>query len=100
VSPSRTWWFAESTPQTSRKLFEFQDLRAKDLKGIAGPARLGGAAGEFGGERLRGDATAMTPLVGRNEAMELLMRRWPQARTSDGQIVLISAEHGWQVAHH
>ena len=38
--------------------------------------------------------TATTPLVGRDEEMELLMRRWEQAKAGDGCVVLISGEPG------
>ena len=35
-----------------------------------------------------------TPLVGRGEEVELLVRRWQQAKTGDGRVVLISGEPG------
>jgi hypothetical protein len=38
--------------------------------------------------------TATTPLVGRDEEMALLVRRWEQAKASEGQIVLVSGEPG------
>jgi predicted ATPase len=38
--------------------------------------------------------TATTPLVGRDEEIELLMRRWTQAKAGDGSVVLISGEPG------
>jgi predicted ATPase len=41
---------------------------------------------------LRG--SALTPLVGRDEEIDLLLRRWARAKTGDGQIVLISGEPG------
>ena len=37
---------------------------------------------------------ATTPLVGRDEEMALLVRRWEQAKSGEGQIVLISGEPG------
>jgi predicted ATPase len=43
-------------------------------------------------EALRG--SALTHLVGRDEEIDLLLRRWPRAKTGDGQIVLISGEAG------
>ena len=36
----------------------------------------------------------MTPLVGRDEEIDLLLRRWEQAKSGDGQVVLISGEPG------
>jgi predicted ATPase len=45
--------------------------------------------GQF--EALRSGAT---PLVGRDEEMELLLRRWAQAKAGNGRVVLMSAEPG------
>jgi hypothetical protein len=41
---------------------------------------------------LRG--SALSPLVGRQEEIDLLLRRWPRAKMGDGQVVLISGEPG------
>ena len=38
--------------------------------------------------------TATTPLVGRDEEVDLLLRRWEQAKRGDGCVVLISGEPG------
>jgi predicted ATPase len=42
-------------------------------------------------EALRSDAT---PLVGRGEELDLLLRRWQQAKAGDGRVVLVSGEPG------
>jgi predicted ATPase len=39
-------------------------------------------------------ATDLTPLVGREEELELLMRRWRQAASGEGRVVLLSGEPG------
>ena len=39
-------------------------------------------------------AGKMSPFVGRQEEMDLLMRRWEQAKTGDGRVVLLSGEPG------
>src|SRR5207237_2538458 len=75
--------------------FEVEDLGAQSLKGFAEPQRgwrvlsENHALGRF--EALRSGAT---PLVGRDEEMELLLRRWAQAKAGSGRVVLISAEAG------
>ncbi len=48
------------------------------------------------GEVSRFDAlrSGTTPLVGRDEEVELLLRRWQQAKTGEGRVVLISGEPG------
>ena len=39
-------------------------------------------------------ATGLTELVGREEELELLLRRWAKANTGEGQVVLLSGEPG------
>ncbi len=76
-------------------LFECYHLGAVELKGL--PAAVSAwqvlsenhTLGQF--EALRSGAT---PLVGRDEEMELLLRRWAQAKAGHGRVVLISAEPG------
>ena len=87
---------AESTRRLLGNLFELEDLGTKDLKGIAGPVRVwaalrpSSAAGHF--EALHG--TTLIDLVGREEELELLLRRWSKAKTGEGQVVLLSGEPG------
>jgi class 3 adenylate cyclase/predicted ATPase len=77
-------------------LFEYRDLGAVEVKGLAAsvPAwqvlRPSAVASRF--EALRG--SALTPLVGREEETDLLLRRWARAKVGDGQVVLISGEAG------
>src|ERR1700688_1029764 len=87
---------AESTRKLLGNLFELQDLGARDLKGIAGPARAWAALRTSSVES-RFEAlhtTGLTPLVGREEESELLLRRWSKAKTAEGQVVLLSGEAG------
>jgi class 3 adenylate cyclase len=83
---------AESTRKLLGNLFELEDLGAKDLKGIAEPVRTwavlraSSVASRF--EALH--ATGLTALVGREEELELLLRRWSRAKTREGQVVLLS----------
>ena len=87
---------AEGTRRLLGNLFEFEDLGAKDLKGIAGPVRAwaalraSSAEGRF--EALH--TTGLTALVGREEELELLLRRWSRAKSGEGQVVLLSGEAG------
>ena len=87
---------AESTRRLLGNLFELRDLGAKDLKGIAEPARAWAALRASSVESCF-DAlhtTGLTPLVGREEEVELLLRRWSRARKGEGQVVLLSGEAG------
>ena len=95
IAEPNTVVIAESTRKLLGNLFDLQDLGAKDLKGIAGPVRAWAALRPSSVEsRFEALRTATTPLVGRDEEMALLMRRWEQAKAGEGQVVLISGEPG------
>ena len=77
-------------------LFELKDLGAQNLKGVEGPvgawAALRPSSMESRFEALH--ASGVTELVGREEELELLLRRWSKAKTGEGQVVLLSGEAG------
>ena len=87
---------AESTRSLVGNLFELEDLGSQELKGIAGVVRawtaLRPASVESRFDALH--ASGLTELVGREEELELLLRRWSKARTGEGQVVLLSGEAG------
>jgi class 3 adenylate cyclase len=84
-----------STRQLTGGLFAYRNLGTVSLKGFGDsvPAwevtGLGATESRF--EALR---ATTTPLVGRDEEIELLLRRWEQAKAGDGQVVLICGEPG------
>src|SRR6476660_6788240 len=87
---------AESTRKLLGNLFELQDLGAQDLKGLSGPVRAWAALRPASVES-RFDAlhaSGMTALVGREEELEILLRRWSKAKIGEGQVVLLSGEPG------
>jgi class 3 adenylate cyclase len=96
IAEPNTVVIAESTRKLLGNLFELEDLGAKDFKGIAEPVRAwaalrtSSAEGRF--EALHG--AALTALVGREEELELLLRRWSKAKAGEGQVVLLSGEAG------
>ena len=81
---------AESTRKLVGNLFELEDLGAKDLKGIAGPVRAWAALRPSSVEsRFEAfHAGGLTELVGRDEELDLLVRRWHQAKSGEGRVVL------------
>jgi class 3 adenylate cyclase len=85
-----------STRRLLANLFEYHDLGTIELKGFAAPVHawrvLGEGTTDSRFEALHG--TGETPLVGRDEELELLLRRWAQAKGGAGQVVLISGEPG------
>ena len=96
IAEPNTVVIAEGTRKLLGNLFELEDLEPKDLKGIAGSVRAwaalqaSSAEGRF--EALH--TTGLTALVGREEELELLLRRWSRAKSGEGQVMLLSGEAG------
>jgi class 3 adenylate cyclase/DNA-binding winged helix-turn-helix (wHTH) protein/tetratricopeptide (TPR) repeat protein len=76
-------------------LFDCRDLGRLSLKGfgdrvpawqVLGPSQMA--------SRFEALHPTLTPLVGRAEELELMLRRWWQAKSGDGAVVLISGEPG------
>jgi tetratricopeptide (TPR) repeat protein len=88
---------AASTRRLVGRAFELTDLGEQDLKGIAEPLHAWRVEHALATES-RFDAhrggQALTPLVGREEELDLLLRRWSQTRDGEGQVVLLSGEPG------
>ena len=77
-------------------LFDVRALGAVPLKGLPEPVEVFEVRGERIGES-RFEALhsgSLTPLVGRQEELALLLRRWWQARGGQGRVVLLSGEPG------
>ncbi|MBR0926440.1 AAA family ATPase [Bradyrhizobium diazoefficiens] len=88
---------AETTRRLLGNLFELKDVGPQELKGIPGRIRAWAALrpsiveGRF--EALHAGG-GLSELIGRQEELELLMRRWSKAKTGQGQVVLLSGEPG------
>jgi len=85
-----------NTRRLTTGLFEYEDLGAIEIKGFDAPVIasrvLRESAAESRFEARHGPD--LTPLVGRDEELALLQRRWQQAKTGEGSVVLISGEPG------
>jgi class 3 adenylate cyclase/tetratricopeptide (TPR) repeat protein len=77
-------------------LFVLEDLGPQPLRGIAEPVQTFCVRGESDAlSRFEAHAErGLTPLVGREEEMRLLLARWERAREGDGHVVLLSGEAG------
>ena len=76
--------------------FACTDLGPQKLKGLSSPLTLYEVTGE-GEAQNRFDVSVqqgLTPLIGREEEVELLVRRWERAKAGQGQVVLLSGEAG------
>ena len=84
------------TAQVQRQiagLFVAEERGTHELKGVPEPVKLFRLVRASGGGRRSGQRH-LTPLVGRDEEITILMRRWERARRGDGQLVLIVGEPG------
>ncbi|MBI3801012.1 MAG: AAA family ATPase [Deltaproteobacteria bacterium] len=77
-------------------LFECQDLGPQTLKGISTPLPVYRVVAESEAQSRFEAAVSkgLTPLVGREDELGLLRRRWEQAKAGEGQAVLLSGEAG------
>src|SRR6516165_10738510 len=86
---------ASSTRRLTGGLFEYRDLGSVALKGLAAPVAVWRVLRESGAEsRFEALRAARTPLVGREEELAMLERRWRQAKSGEGCVVLVSGEPG------
>jgi len=90
-----TLFVADSTRRQIGTLFEIEDLGPQPLAGFAEPQRAWRVVGESGVvSRFEALRSGTTPLVGRDEELDLLLRRWQQAKSGEGRVVLVSGEPG------
>jgi class 3 adenylate cyclase len=96
LAAPNTVLISDSTRRLVGGLFDVDDVGPQRLKGFAEPLRCwrvvaeSAAEGRF--EALHG--ACLTPLVGREDEIALLLRRWRQARDGEGQVVLLAGEPG------
>jgi class 3 adenylate cyclase/predicted ATPase len=85
-----------ATRQQIGDLFECRDLGPVELKGLCKPIPAWQVMREIAVENRFAALHAMhaTPLVARHEELELLARRWRQAKVGDGQVTLVVGEAG------
>jgi class 3 adenylate cyclase/tetratricopeptide (TPR) repeat protein len=97
VAPPDTVVITEAVHRLASGLFVVEDLGAQALKGIERPVQLYRVV-QPSGVRGRLQATAaargLTPFVGREEELRLLMNRWERALEGEGQVALIIGEAG------
>jgi class 3 adenylate cyclase len=87
---------SQATRRLVGDLFELADLGPQRLKGFAEPilawrvVRTSAAESRFEAMHSAG----LTPLVGREHELGILLERWGWAKDGDGQVVLIAGEPG------
>jgi class 3 adenylate cyclase/predicted ATPase len=84
-----------STRRLTGGLFDYEDLGAIEIKGFSAPVTASRVLRESAVEgRFAALRTSSMPLVGRDEELALLQRRWQQAKAGEGCVVLLSGEPG------
>jgi class 3 adenylate cyclase len=96
IAPPDTVVIATSTRHLVRGLFDYREVGRVALEGLAEPVPawqvVGTSAAASRFEALH--EGTLTPLVGRDEEIDLLLRRWKQIQSGEGRVVLISGEPG------
>ena len=90
-----------STHRLTGGHFAYRDLGLVALKGWAEPTRAWQVLGTSGVES-RFEAThkaTLPPLLGRDEEIELLLRRWKYATQGEGRVVVLTGEPGIGKSH-
>jgi class 3 adenylate cyclase/tetratricopeptide (TPR) repeat protein len=75
-------------------LFVVEALGPRPLKGIATPPEVFQVVRPTGVRGKLAAARSLTPLVGREEELRLLLSRWQRAREGEGQLALVVGEAG------
>jgi class 3 adenylate cyclase/predicted ATPase len=90
-----------STRQLTAGNFDYRNLGAHMLKGWAEPIPVWQVVGTSGVEsRFEATHTAkLPPLIGREEEIDLLLRRWRHATQEEGRVVVLTGEPGIGKSH-
>jgi class 3 adenylate cyclase/predicted ATPase len=95
LAAPNTLIIGEATRQQVGGLFDLADLGLQALTGFAESQPAWRVIGESGMlSRFEALRSGATPLVGRDEEVGLLLRRWHQAKSGEGRVVLIAGEPG------
>jgi predicted ATPase len=96
LAQPNTLVISDATARLVQGYFACQDLGAQALRGVIESLRVYQVLRESGAtSRLEvAQPAGLTPLVGRESEVTLLLERWEQVKTGHGQVVLLSGEAG------
>ena len=96
LAPSNTVLISESTRRLVSTAFELQDLGPQEIKGISEPLHVYRVlAAKIAATRFEAAHTgSLSPLVGRQNELSLLLDRWEKVKEGDGQVILLSGIPG------
>jgi class 3 adenylate cyclase/tetratricopeptide (TPR) repeat protein len=96
LAAANTVAISEATYRLVQGYFDYQDLGAQTLRGVTEPVHVyrvlqdSGARGRLDVAVTRG----LTPLVGREQEVGLLVERWDQVKAGHGHVVLLTGDAG------
>jgi class 3 adenylate cyclase/predicted ATPase len=86
---------ADTTRRLTGGLFEYKGLGPQRLKGRDAASEAWAVLGESAIEsRFEALRPGQVALVGRGDEIELMLRRWEQAKAGEGRVVLLSGQPG------
>src|SRR2546428_6274346 len=96
LAAPNTLVISDATLRLVQGYFEFQDLGVQTLRGVTEPFTVYRVLRESGAQSRLDivSARGLTPLVGREQEVGLLLERWAQVKDGLGQVVLLSGEAG------
>ncbi len=96
IAPVDSIVVSERVRHLAGGVFDYVDLGEQSLKGIAQPTRAYRIAGvSHAASRFEAATqTGLTPFVGREHEIAMLLERWQLAQDGEGQVVLLSGEPG------
>jgi predicted ATPase/class 3 adenylate cyclase len=96
MAEPNTVLISESVHRLISGLFVVEEAGARQLKGVLAPVKLYRLLRPSGIKRRHAAAAtrSLTPFVGREEEIRLLLGCWERAREGEGQVVLVVGEAG------
>ena len=95
VAEPGTVVISDATKQLAGGLFDYRKVNLGTLKGRAAGETAWAVSGKSAiDSRFEALRPGQLPLVGRAEELELLLRRWEQAKTGKGRVVLVGGDSG------
>jgi class 3 adenylate cyclase/predicted ATPase len=96
LAAPNTTVISERTQRLVGGAFDIEDLGLHAFKGVSAPMRVYGIRGESAAESRFDAASArgLTPLIGREAELGLLLQWWQQAKAGEGQVFLLAGEPG------
>ena len=96
LAAPNTMVISNTTASLVQEAFVLEDMGPQILKGVDKPIRVSRVCGPIEGHEVEDhtDSAKVPFLVGRDEEIGLLLRRWEQSKEGIGQVILISGEAG------